>query len=1004
VPDFFTEYQKLNPEQKLAVDSLDGPIMVIAGAGTGKTQTIALRIANILQKTDTPPSSILCLTYTDVAAINMRSRLLSLIGPDCYKVKICTFHSFCNEIIESYPDLFLFNQNQSAIDDLSRIEIIRKIIDSLPNDSSLVSWGDRYFYQKSIIDSISLVKRENISSDTLLSLISDQQFFTNNSKKLFETLSTIRATKNNYPILQKIIDDILSLPNLSLNLKSHLQVISSSSENLSYVKTSLRQFYEDIVKNIDKQKEFVNIFNLYLQELTKLSLYDYEDMILFVLKAFTKNPSLLIDYQEKYHYILVDEYQDTNSAQNEILNLLGSYDSHPNLFVVGDDDQSIYRFQGASVENIFTFYQQYHPQIIVLKNNYRSQRLILDSSTSIINRNQNRISKLIPSLDKSLIATKDYDPDPVNLTISASSLEENYFIAQKIKSLLDVGEQPNNIAVLYRKNSDVDELLPFLSAFNIKYFLTKEADILKSPFIIQFIKLLEYINKPTDYLLFHLIAAPFLKFNPLDLTSSPTPAFKKKIEKLNKRIAKTQADLLNHPLPSVFQKILKRFKVTRYLLKNNDYICLNQIHTLFEFLKKNSQKQNLSLADFINKLSLYTQNQIAIPSPPLDYDSTDAIRLSTVHGAKGLEFNHVFIFKLLADSWEKQRDLGKLKLPKGVLKSEVSKIIEDDFEEDRRLFYVALTRAQKQIYLSYSQYKESGKVQDPSVFISEIDLKFIEVKNISLKAQALKTFYTAPTAIDPSLKDYLNSYLSTKYCLTPTHLNSYLRCPLCFYYTTILKIPQSKNKFSSFGTAIHSALSFLYLKQPPLPEIINKFSEALNSESLGQVDYDWCLSRGTQVLSDYYHQYSKDFAGDYSSEYNFAKDHLHLENIPITGKIDLITKSKNGQVVVTDFKTGSPDNKNDDYFRQLVFYKLLLDLKGDPTLRFSQGVIDYVEKSKLKNAFVRKEYEISDDDKNNLISQIKDVYQKILALDFFHIGADCRDPNHLHYLLKNQIK
>src|SRR5690606_30724456 len=225
---------------------------------------------------------------------------------------------------------------------------------------------------------------------------------------------------------------------------------------------------------------------------------------------------------------------------------------------------------------------------------------------------------------------------------------------------------------------------------------------------------------------------------------------------------------------------------------------------------------NFTLKDFIKRLHLYLEYNLSIPAPPLDFDSSDSIKILTVHGAKGLEFDHVFIYRLIEDSWEKQRDFNKLKLPFGILKSEITKTIEDDYEEDRRLFYVALTRAKKQIYLSYSQYKENGKNQNASVFVSEIDSSLIENIKFNDKENALKTYYQLTNnshQLKPDISEYLKDYLTNKYKFNVSHLKSYLRCSLCLYYKTILRIPQNKEKFFSFGTAIHAAVSGIYLKK-----------------------------------------------------------------------------------------------------------------------------------------------------------------------------------------------
>ena len=1028
---FLNEYKRLNLEQKLAVDTIDGPVMVIAGAGTGKTQTITLRIANILSKTDTKPSSILCLTYTDIAANNMRNRLLNMIGPDAYKVKICTFHSFCNDIINSNSEFFPFATSKlKQIDDLETIEIIKDIIDNLDNNSPLISWGDRYFYQKSVIDSIHLIKRENISPNTLSKLIDDEEIFFKNATLLMAKLSNIRATKNNYPQINEILDKLENLPNNSLNLKSHIQIIRSGNENLSQVKSEIRKFYQDFEKDIPKQKELIKVFDLYQKKLQKKSLYDYEDMILYVIDAFTKNTDLLLNFQEKYQYILVDEYQDTNSSQNKIIDLLGNYYDKPNIFVVGDDDQSIFRFQGASIENIYNFYQKYNPVKIVLRNNYRSHKLILDSSQNVISHNKNRIANLITDIDKSLIANKEYDPDPVNLIVLNSNIEEDYYVAQKISNLIKSGESLKDIAILLRKNRDADELVKMLSAFGIKFFLPSDSNVLKNPFIIQIIKLLEFIQNPNSSVhAYHVLAAPFIRLNSLDLlkilktkTKLSDLVFDQEkinqleisqksktiISKFGQKIAKSRTDLEIFSPEKVYNRILKRFRILKYLLSKNDIESLNQVHVFYQSLKNSVTQKDLSLKEFLSRINLYIDNNISISSPSISYDSSDSIKILTVHGAKGLEFNHVFIYRLLEDSWEKQRELNKLRLPFGILKSEITKSIEDDYEEDRRLFYVALTRARKQIYLSYSQYKENGKNQNASVFISEIDNQLIENIKFNDKENALKTYYQFANIFNdlkPDLSQYLKDYLVNKYKFNVSHLNSYLRCPLCFYYKTILRIPQNKEKYSSFGTAIHAALSGFYLKNS-IKEVLEMFQQSLKNERLPKSDYLWCQELGKKILNDYYDQYKDSIKDGNVCEHNFANDNIVYKNIPLTGKIDLIERVDNKKVNVIDFKTGNVDNKSKDlspeggYYRQIVFYKLLLDIKNDSRLQFNQGIIDFVEKSKSKKSFIRKEINVTNDDINKLKIQIEDVYQKMLNLEFFEIGKDCKDKDHLHYLLK----
>lgn len=1031
---FDKEYKKLNPEQQQAVDTLEGPVMVIAGAGTGKTQTISLRIANILKKTDTPPGAILCLTYTDVAAQNMRDRLFEIIGPEAYKVRFGTFHSFCNEVILSHPQYFPFGGSAlRSIDDLEAVEIVKSLIDKLKNNSPLIKWGDRYFYQKDINQAIHDLKRENISPEILAQAISQQEKLSSQMTPLISKLKTLRATKNNYPALNVIFEEFKNLPDISPNLKAHLLALLSSSDNLSQVKGAFHKFYLDLEKNIPLQKELVGLYLNYQKYLLKNSLYDYEDMILSVIAAFEKNSDLLLTYQEKYQYLLVDEFQDSNSSQLKIIDLLGNYFGLPNLFVVGDDDQSIYRFQGASLENLFSFYQKYlqphQLRPIVLKNNYRSHRVILESSNSLISHNQKRLSNFIEYLDKSLTATVTYDPTPINLFSAQNDLEENYFIAQKIADLIKKGTKPQEIAILVHHRRQSEEIAKMLSAFKLKFFLPSQEDILQSPFIRQLLHLLQFISKTSkSSSLYHILNANFLNFSPLDLVkilrqhvnfsalifdqeaieALPIASLsKKKLIKFGLRIAKSKQDLDNYPLERFFTRLLKRFKIIKYFLDRDDFEHLNELRTLHDFLKTlSAKKADTTLSSFIGTVNLYLENKLPLVAAPLTFDSDDAIKVLTIHGAKGLEFEHVFLPKLIASEWEKFHSPQKIKLPFGLLPSDALKNIDDDLEDLRRLFYVALTRAKRQIYLSHALEKSDTKSQEATLFLSEIDAHLIEKIDFHAGPEALKAYYTQTLSapeIDVKLRQYLEDFLTKEYKFNITHLNSYLKCPLCFYYTTILKIPQSKEKVNSFGTAVHSALSHLYLHADP--NVLPIFDRQLTREALGKSDYHWARTKGHQILPEYCQHYLPQVGNNNISEYNFRADNLFLDSIPLTGKIDLIQKKADGTIDILDFKTGQPDNKssalnkNGDYFRQIAFYKLLLSLKNLPGFKLSRAYIDFVEKSRSKNEFIRREIVVTDADLEVLKKQIKEVFQKISNFEFFEIGSQCRDPHHLHYLL-----
>src|SRR5436190_3110711 len=419
---FQEEYGRLNKEQQRAVDAIEGPVMVIAGPGTGKTQILAARIGRILLDTDALPSNILCLTYTDAGVIAMRRRLQEFIGPDAYKVNIYTFHAFCNDVIQE--NLSLFERNSlDAISDLERIELFKELIDAFPKNNPLKRYrGDVYYEIKNLQSLFSTMKREGWTPSF---------------------------------INKKIDEYLLDLPN---------------REEFIY-KRAYKQFKpgDKKIEKIEEEKErlqklraAVNEFDGFQERMRSRERYDFDDMINWVIKAFEENKNLLARYQEQFLYVLVDEYQDTSGTQNRIVQLLINYWDKPNVFVVGDDDQSIYRFQGASVENMKGFADSYKEDLVkvVLTNNYRSTQPILDLSRTLIERNQQRLIWQMPGLSKELISSnpkiKALDHPPT-IKEYESGRHEMVDITLHVKELLDKKVRPGRIAVIYKENKRSEE-------------------------------------------------------------------------------------------------------------------------------------------------------------------------------------------------------------------------------------------------------------------------------------------------------------------------------------------------------------------------------------------------------------------------------------------------------------------------------------------------------------------------------------------------------------------
>ncbi|HZI69017.1 MAG TPA: ATP-dependent helicase, partial [Hanamia sp.] len=404
---FREEYERLNDEQKKAVDTIEGPVMVIAGPGTGKTQILAARIGRILLDTDALPQNILCLTYTDAGAIAMRKRLLQFIGPDAYKVNIYTFHGFCNEVIQQ--NLSLFEKPAlNPVSDLERIQLFKTLIDHLPKNNPLKRYrGDVYYEIKNLQNLFSAMKREGWTPAYLIERID--------------------------VYLERIKDD---------ETFKYKRPSKKSGKEAGDYKPSYFIEVERMKKLCAAVNEFDNFQNLMKQH----NLYDFDDMINWVIDVFKTNQNVLADYQERFQYVLVDEYQDTSGTQNEIVKLLIDFWDEPNVFVVGDDDQSIFRFQGANVENMENFAKSYESLLkIVLTNNYRSTKPILDVSKTLIDRNTERLIHKFPGLTKELKCSKKELQKLIDLPAIVeynTVKDEMADVTIKIEKLISSGVEP----------------------------------------------------------------------------------------------------------------------------------------------------------------------------------------------------------------------------------------------------------------------------------------------------------------------------------------------------------------------------------------------------------------------------------------------------------------------------------------------------------------------------------------------------------------------------------
>lgn len=1055
-------YDALNPEQRQAVDQIEGPVMVIAGAGTGKTQILAVRIAKILLETQIDPFNILCLTFTDAGVTAMRNRLIEIIGTAAYHVKVCTFHSFCNEIIRDNPDTFIFKQQGEQLDDLKRVELLEKIIDQLGVLSPLRPAAEPYAFLKDLGAQIQNLKKENIDPETLSARLDELE-------KLLTTLrdhlAELLEAKRTFPAdICALADPATLLPQLDIEAtpfqQHYLDYLSTLHANYlanlcgekrkdnsagKKLRDALRQLILDGLDHLPKQRELARAYAFYSQKLHQSSLYDYEDMIMMAVRELEKSPALLRKYQEIYQYILVDEYQDTNSSQNRAVDLLGNFFEAPNVFVVGDDDQSIYRFQGASIENIINFYRQYAAELnlVTLIRNYRSQQTILDAAGQVVAHNHARIAAHLEHIDKNLQSHAGHAPAAVKLYRYSTEQAEIYGTAKKIEGLIAAGTDPAQIAVLYHKHAEADQLTELLLKLKIPFELKAGQDILQDLQIGKLLILFRLIENPNDDEAFcQTLFLDFLGFDKLDvlkfanffnqrdlrrrenhswltalgnntILQNAQLGDPRRLHEFVSNVRDWREASANQTLPEFFVQILNESGFISYQVREGHASrleTLNRINSLFKEIKKQTRHNHaLTISEFLAQLDTRRSHDLKLIEEPLHIGKS-AVQLMTAHGAKGLEFEEVFVIRATSRSWDKIGRSEKIRLPAGLVKSLIADERIELEEDNRRLFYVAMTRAKKELHLSYARQRfENGKGREdiPTIYLNEIPAEYLqEVDTAPLEENLpdyLDTLFMGRSTPDLTSREIEHfRTLAERVVLSPTSLNNYLTCPRRFFYQNLIRLPQAKSAAQGMGTAVHKALE-LFLNQyrktkinPGREFLLLNFQKALQKEMLTDKDYQERLEYGRNLISEYFQARGELLTSEAYSEINFASHGVNLDGIPITGKIDKVTFNPDdpaGGLTVSDFKTGNADRQmsesrhGGDYWRQMVFYKILADhsprFKKDfqnRPVRISQ--LEFLEKSRKSGQYLTAAIEVTPEAVAEVTENIRLVHAQIRQLAF----------------------
>lgn len=958
---FNDSYKRLNKSQKQAVDNIEGPVMVIAGPGTGKTTVLTLRIANIINKGNAPANGILAITYTDAGVKAMRQKLFSIIGNIAHEVGIYTFHSFASSIINAYEDHFIHLKGMKQMSDVD-IEVIIKNIISQKEFKDLRPIGKPDAYVRSIISSIDSVKRQSLDPQMVKQHAEDE--------------------------IKRIENDENSI----------------SSRGIS--KGKLKAEALDNIEKCKKTILFSEIYKKYEEIKIKENKLDFNDLIINLIKAFRSDELLLRLVQEQYLYIHVDEHQDTNDSQNQIIELIANFFDNPNVFIVGDEKQAIYRFQGASVEN-FIQLKKHWPSMktISLDTNYRSNQNILDASFGLIENNYENDE--YKDLRIALKGKHDKD-NKIKLVLGEDVHSTENFLLNEIKSLLDK-DNKISIAIITRRNKELDKIIRLFEKTNIPVSSERSIDIFHHPIGSLFFDLLSYINDPrlTDKLsktiLFGLWNIDFdnsikiikdIKSDKVSNIQDIIPSIKDINENL----------LIDSPINSIIN-IAKLSGYSDLIIKDPSYI---QVWRGIVSLSESIIEQNdiIEPIELIKSLLAYRESaeermiKVTIGNPESN------IHIMTAHGSKGLEFDYVFLPYSNEENWITKNRGSSFVIPKK--ESSIS-----DIKDLRRLFYVGMTRARQSIYILSSLEDNDGKILTPLRFIQEIPKDLIE--NIKLNRLENNELINKLIKIENSNKDkklldiVKNSLINSG--LSVTALNHFINCPNTFIYQSILKVPQPFTVSSEKGNAMHEAISKVWIlenkSQKNIEETLNEYAiKYINNSYLDKDDKE----RVKQELQENIPDITKSLLLHFNKKGDIYTEHwtshnltLNINNkditIPIHGKLDCILDEGN-IVNIFDYKTkkamsvssikGETKNDNGDYFRQLVFYDILLSNNSKFKTKKIIPSLVFISPDEKGNCSIVN-IPILEKDKNDILNNIKILVESVWSGEILKSKCDDRD-------------
>lgn len=879
---FNKSYAMLDSAQKLAVDTVEGPVLVIAGPGTGKTHILTLRIANILKETQANASQILVLTFTESAARTVRQRLGTLIGEKTAReVFISTFHGFANHILEEYADFF-------------------------PEWAGKRQAGDV---------EATLLWREVLENEELVHLRTPKSpfFYLRDLARLRDELARERITLDDYRAWAKEEED------RQRNDESNYYTRDSKYGK----KGDLKPDGAKKIARLEKVYEAARLIEAYDRLKDEHDLYDFTDVLRIVTDRLATDEALRTTLQEQYQYVLADEHQDANALQHAFLDSL-AYDEHPNLFVVGDEKQAIFRFQGADSSHFGEFLENYpRTTVVELTTSYRSLGPILEAAHGLTSG--------IPTSrgeHQTLSAHRAEGTALLSLLPAEDPLAERDQVSGLVETAIKEGVRPEEIAVIARTNANADVFADHLAARGIPTLRAGDVSLSSRPIIRSLQALMRAVADPLDApSLRESLLAPWwsasLKERAQFLRETRDrdlqALLKERFPEIEEAVGALQESVQRLAPLELISKLLELSGARSFLLSHkehlDDVLLIRRLIMHIEELVR--RDPNASFATVIHELRKAEEHGLeSVKASVLQKEGF--VTVITAHKAKGMEFERVFLVSATSREWESGGRSATIPSPLAQ---------KAQAEDAVKLFYVALTRAKNALTISYATQTGEGKDLSPSSLIPD---------GLSIITPDVDLLPLMHSTVDASelVRDLTRHYL-THDGLSPSALNEYLESPATFFAKRVLKLREPEVPALTIGTAVHAGIAS-FLEEKNEEKAFQVLDTTMRRSLLPRNSaFDRISEHARESLAAYIAYRAEPgtlLAPSAIEEEYETKRVVSGCTVRLKGQIDALFETSLG-ICIADFKTTSEVKAVDEkYVRQLAFYDLLVrENGGNPT-------------------------------------------------------------------------